>query len=116
MEISCEDCGNRYETNRKNTKYCRVCRVFRDAVYNASNTKKCVSCEEKFAPINRGDMLCGRCNFARKIEGTCALCEKKKEDMVHESIAVCWPCATDPVKRPVLIRALAKKRRATMGE
>lgn len=110
--ITCEDCGKEVSTPRRNTKYCIVCRLFRNTVFIGHRTKVCVECEKRFAPLNRGDVLCGGCDFTKKfVEGSCALCERKSERLLHPDLKVCSMCATDPDKRTLFQRALAKKRR-----
>ena len=112
--IECADCGASYKTTRTNTKYCRVCRVFRDLSFLGDRTKECIECERQFSPLTKKDLLCGGCgSFLRKtLEGTCSLCNESREDLLHETITVCGRCATDPEKRVTLLRALAKKRRS----
>ncbi len=113
--IQCEDCGRKYETTRKNTKYCRVCRVFRDLAYLRALTKTCVACDRDFAPMRRDDLLCGHCDpttSKQEVEGDCALCQVHA-NLLHADIAVCKGCATDPEKRELFMKALAKKRRAS---
>ena len=110
--ITCEDCGRDYETTRKNTKYCRSCRVYRDLMFLGERRKECIECEKTFNPLTTKDLLCGRCgDFMRKApEGECKLCGESAK-LLHESIQVCGACATDPAKRVTFLRALAKKRR-----
>lgn len=110
FSISCADCGSEYETNRKNTRYCRVCRVLRNLIYYGPKLTTCWSCEEKFAPWEDKQVFCGGC--ARKADsaptGTCGLC-KEETKVIHQDIHVCHTCATDPKSRPKLVRALTAK-------
>lgn len=116
--ISCADCGADYETKRSNTKYCRVCRIYRDLSFLGERTKNCLECDKKFALMSRKDLLCGGCGsfLAKEVEGDCSLCGASTKHLLHETIKVCRPCATDPKKRVTLLRALAKKRRKHGGD
>jgi hypothetical protein len=112
--IQCQDCGADYETVRRNTKYCRVCRMFRDLAYLKALTRECISCDQKFAPLHREDILCGNCDPVTSkfhVEGVCGICQVQAT-LLHKDIAVCKSCATDPGQRTVFIKALAKKRLA----
>lgn len=110
--ITCEDCGSRSETTRANTKYCKTCRLFRNVVFIGHRTKTCIECEKRFAPLDRADVLCGSCDFTRPlVAGHCALCDRDTERLLHADVKVCSMCATDPDKRVLFQRALAKKRR-----
>lgn len=111
--IRCEDCGADYKTKRANTKYCRVCRLYRNLLFLKNRKKECPACGDQFAPLAMDDMVCGRCDIGRHyVDGTCALCGDATSKQLHPDVAVCHPCATDPSRRPLLIRALAKKLRA----
>lgn len=111
--ISCADCGAEYETRRTNTKYCRVCRTYRDLMFLGDRSKTCIECDKQFLPLTKKDLLCGACGsfLAKAVHGDCSLCGEKTEHLLHDSIKVCRRCATDPEKRVTLLRALAKKRR-----
>lgn len=109
--ISCQDCGAEYETTRKNTRYCRVCRVLRNIVYYGPKLSTCWTCEEKFAPYEDKQVFCGA--HAHKpdqpVRGGCGLC-KKDGPVIHPDILVCYECATSPAERPRLVRALTAKQ------
>lgn len=113
--IKCVDCGQPYETRRPNTRYCAVCRLYRDLVYLGSRTKVCLDCEERFAPLAVKDLLCGKCDFIRSknyADGECALCHGNTSPLLHSDVAVCLVCAREPKRRELLLRAVAKKRSA----
>ena len=115
--IKCADCGAPYETKRKNTKFCRICRINRNLAYTAARQSACWKCEEKFAPFDAGQVHCGKCCYqptSCEIK-VCALC-KQEAKMIHPGLAVCWACALSPEKRRVFSRALTLKveKRAVM--
>lgn len=111
--IQCKDCGADYQTKRGNTLYCRVCRLYRNAIYLRNRTSTCIECESKFAPLETADILCGNCDFTLAgPSGTCAICRQETDRLIHEDIKVCTRCAKDPGQRTIFLRALAKKRRA----
>ena len=86
--------------------------MFRDLTYLKSNTRECVACDSKFAPLHREDILCGGCDPVTSkfhVQGVCALCQTNGT-LLHKDISVCKGCSTDPSKRTVFIKALAKKR------
>lgn len=110
FHIHCADCGKDYRTNRKNTKYCRVCRIARNLDFFGQRTQTCWKCEEKFAPFESKQVMCGKCCYkpAACPEGTCAICRTDGK-LLHEDIAVCWECALRTDKRAVFLRAIVAK-------
>ncbi len=118
-DINCEDCGRSFETTRANTKFCTVCRTYRDLLYIGEQTKSCLECDQKFALLKRSDMLCGKCDFLtskKYVEGTCALCHNVSDRLMHKDIRVCIRCARNPEMRTLLLKALVKKRKAAQHD
>lgn len=119
--IDCADCGHQYETARKNTKYCRVCRLLRNLSYLKNTTYTCFVCDKDYAPLERQPAdwrMCGTCErreWPHDVKGTCALCNDDSDRLIHADIAVCRKCAFDPEKRPLLVKALARKQRERAG-
>lgn len=110
--INCKDCGAPRETKHRNTRYCHVCRLFRNLVFVSRRTAACVSCDGRFAPIKRDDQLCGFCDFlgeTHRVTGKCGVCGQKTE-LVRREIRVCVPCLKAPDKRQLVIKALNKRR------
>lgn len=114
FEISCEDCGHQYTSIRKNTKYCRVCRLLRNAIYLAAHTQTCVICEKVYAPLVREKLaVCGECNpnaYRHDASGTCSFCGTETQRLIHEDVTVCRKCSQDPEQRELFIKALGKKK------
>lgn len=113
--IECKDCGAQFETKRRNTKYCEVCRAIRNLLYVGSHRKECVSCESTFAPLARDDILCGECDFidsGKRVRGKCTVCSTAEAILMHKDIRVCLACGRNPEKRTLLLKALFKKKRA----
>lgn len=114
FEITCEDCGQPYTAIRKNAKYCRVCRLLRNAIYLGDRTQTCLICEQDYAPLQRDKLsICGSCNpnsYKHDVEGTCVFCKTKDGRLIHEDIKVCRRCAQDPEQRELFIKALGKKK------
>ena len=111
---TCEDCGARTETNRKNMKYCHSCRLLRNCLWLATKQKPldCLLCEGPFLPIERGTVACGMCNIVEHYHGDCACVVCQSEGpAVRSGVPVCWGCATDPKVRPQLMKALATGQR-----
>lgn len=111
FKIACADCGFEHEASNKTTKYCNVCRVFRDLAFVGTTTKNCFACGSKFAPIRRKDELCSNCDYNHRVYGTgiCALC-KNEASLIRSDIAVCTDCMRDPDQRRTFMKAMAKKR------
>lgn len=112
--IQCADCGHPYETTRKNTLYCDVCRLSRDVMYMGTRTTKCLGCSERFCRLHRHDVLCAECDIVKSSlwgEGSCALCGQDQATRVRPDVAVCIGCAKAPEHRRVFIKALVKKVR-----
>lgn len=109
--ISCQDCGTEYETTRKNTRYCRPCRILRNLTYYGPRTVKCWTCEEAFSPYEAKQVFCGQ--HGHKPDSApiadCGLC-KQRGPVLHEDIHVCFNCSTDTKQRPRFIRALTAKQ------
>lgn len=110
--IKCADCGEPYTAKRRNAKYCRLCRLFRDLIYLDRRTHECVSCGDRFAPLHSNDKLCAICDFATKTADAkkCSFCSEKRAT-VNAEVSVCLGCAKDPKHRRLLIQATGKKRR-----
>lgn len=108
--IVCADCGRDYETVRRNTKYCSLCRLLRDLLFVDRATTKCWICSEVFAPIERREKSCGSCCYKAAKNGVaeCAFCHQEKP-RVNAGIAVCHGCARDPELRGKLMNSLMKK-------
>lgn len=112
--IICEDCGAERKTRYSNTKYCLVCRMARNLKFIAAATSKCGVCDKSFAPLKRGEVLCGECDdipASGDPRGTCGLCKATDVPIVNEDISVCKPCSTDPEKRTELLAAVMMKRK-----
>lgn len=112
---TCEDCGNRTETNRKNMKYCHSCRLLRNLMWLAKRpkTQECLACDREFQPIERGAVMCGMCDFVEHYHGVtpCVACGEVGP-AVRSGVPVCWGCATDPAKRKDIMAALVRGQRA----
>lgn len=118
--ITCADCGHEYKTIRKNTKYCRICRLVRNLDFLQGTVYQCVGCGDEYAPLERTAKTwrtCLECSprgwdtWSHDHAGTCALCKKDTDKLIHPEISVCRRCAFDPEKREVLYKALLRKRR-----
>lgn len=121
--IRCSDCGSDYETVRKNTKYCRLCRTLRDIKFIGVRQQTCWECDQKFAPSGPQQFLCGACDTTPRksyVTGTCALCNRQEARLLDAQVAVCVECSRDGGKRPAFFKALVKKqarlREANGGE
>lgn len=115
--IHCSDCGQARKTRYSNTKYCILCRMARNLKFIGETILKCKACGEEFAPLKRGDIMCGKCDnipAAGDPHGECGLCHSVAVPIVNEDIAVCHPCSTDPSKREIFTAALFQKRRLRM--
>lgn len=109
IEITCEDCGQPRKTRYKNTKYCRECRLLRNASY-PHRIKKCKACKKQFQPLDRNDYLCGDHQVESQTHITCAFC-KTEDTSVLEDLKVCSACARNPVHRKLFIKALTNNQR-----
>lgn len=112
--IQCADCGEE-RRGPKNTKYCHMCRLARDAEFWTGKTVKCRKdhggCGQAFAPINRNDSLCGKCNPGVSAwRGNCVLCGKDDTYRVMRTLAVCKSCARDPAKRVKFVKGLRRRQ------
>lgn len=110
-DIHCEDCGRPRSTRYKNTKYCLVCRLFKNLNYIGTQTRKCPVCNNRFAPLNRNELMCGECNTKIAVgqpHGVCGFCGEDT-DLLLDDVRVCHPCATDPKNRDTFLVAMAKK-------
>jgi hypothetical protein len=108
--ISCAECGDQRTGVPKNTLYCFRCRVLVNIEYWRRRTRRC-SCGEVFAPLDRGDRFCSKCDPGlRRHSGTCIL--SIKDASPHEGryadprLPVCVKCLRSPTDRPKLIKAL----------
>jgi hypothetical protein len=110
--IHCEDCGSTYETIRKNTKYCAICRLFRDVMFVGTKKSKCLICEKKYCKTSRNDLVCADCDVVGSRlhgHGDCALCGATEAKLIRIGVAVCVGCAQDPDQRQTFIKALGRK-------
>lgn len=112
-EIACEDCGFVIQAARRNTKYCRVCRMVRDLPYVATRHRKCGLCDTKFHPINVRDACCGE--HAPRLAAdelvTCAYCGTEGLSVAGD-LAVCRTCArTSGELRQRFFKALLNRQR-----
>lgn len=118
--IECADCGAPRKTRKANTKYCAICRLIRDLKYIDKATQKCIVCDNRFAPLQRGEEVCGKCDLVPAYgdpRGKCALCETDDARLVNKDVNVCRECSTDPEKRTLLRRALIlKQQKIIKGE
>lgn len=116
FKIACADCGSEHEASNRTTKYCNVCRVFRDLAFVGTTTKNCFACSEAFAPIRRKDELCSKCDYNHRVygTGTCGICKAENVSTIRMDIAVCVDCMRDPNQRRTFMKAMAKKRAERM--
>lgn len=95
----------------KNTKYCHVCRLERDLKFIGPKTTKCWGCDKPFAPLNRNDMLCSKCDLVTgtaDVEGVCGICDASGP-LYRQDIRICMACLRDPDKRGRVYQAIVKK-------
>lgn len=114
--IVCADCGESRRTARGNTKYCYPCRLLRNVAWIGLTQSKCEVCQRDFAPIYRGEYLCGECDTARAPgdpHGNCAICHAENAPLVDSRVLVCRRCSKDPEQRRTFHSALIKKQRAS---
>lgn len=110
--IKCENCGSPRLTRRKNTKYCRLCRILKNLEYLDTWEETCIACENRFAPLQRGEDLCGDCAIfpaQGDPKGPCAICHEQDARLMEANINVCQACSTKPENRKILIQSLKKK-------
>jgi hypothetical protein len=109
--ILCAECQAPTPAVRKNTKYCRLCRLIKNIKFITTGTRKCWICDVTFAPLDRSDVLCGTCDDhpSHSITGSCRLCNTERT-LHSDEVRVCWVCLKDPAQRPLVLRALVKKR------
>lgn len=115
---TCVDCGSEFGPHHKKQTYCRVCRLYQNFKFLGTTTQKCWECEGKFAPLQRGDVICGGCDDTARstdVAGACSFCKKEQLALLHEDVTVCRSCATDPRHRAKFYRALANKRGERRG-
>jgi hypothetical protein len=121
--IRCEEpgCGMPYETIRQNTKRCEVCRIYQSMFFvqnGPASTKACEVCERDFAPIKRGEFVCGHCDplgSRNYTEGTCSFCKEHKGNLLHKDLTICLGCARDTEQRRRVLKAIAVKRTQRMS-
>lgn len=113
MIIQCVQCGSDHEAAKRNTTHCNVCRIVRDLAFIGPLTKKCFMCQDKFAPMNRNDNLCAKCDYNHKSygQGTCVLCKKPDMQLIRMDVSVCTTCARDPEQRRRFVEGAMKKQR-----
>lgn len=116
--ITCEGCGY-VRKGPKNTKLCKLCAIERDIKHHRDAKRPCnqTDCNEQFAPINRNDWVCGKCDLAA-YEGPCLWCKAPHTQLLHKYLRVCLKCAKSPANRLPLLKALERdryKRRAANG-
>jgi hypothetical protein len=110
--ITCQDCGRAYATKRHNTKFCKVCRLIRNMKFIGAKTKKCWECDTSFAPIERSDVMCGKCAVPSTLTGDCAVCQAHAVPMLTKEVKVCMRCAYDPEQRPAIFKGLLKRQKS----
>lgn len=114
MTIECADCGKSRETRIKNTKYCKLCRLYRDLTFMAGgyNPKAtCLVCDAAFLRVKRNDVVCGTCDIGAESAptGPCSLCGTTAK-LYDEDVTVCRKCIKDPRRRETLYKSVGKKR------
>jgi hypothetical protein len=119
IEIECADCGKSRVARLKNTKYCRLCRLFRDLTFMASgyNAKaECLVCDVTFLRVKRNDVLCGTCDIAAEAAptGECSFCGETRK-LYDEDVTVCRPCIKSPKQRELLLKSVGQKRASRMA-
>lgn len=116
--IKCSDCGAPRLTRWKNTKYCFLCRLIRNLEFVGDKQSKCIVCDQAFAPLKRGDDLCGHCDTIPLFEdcvGKCAFCKEDDQPLVGPEIAICIGCAKDGKIRKNVRKALLIRRQRIMS-
>ena len=113
--IICQDCGDERKRCPKNTLYCKKCRVLREITYWRLKTRYCRGCKAKFAPLERPDFYCSKCDPGLDhLDRPCALVKVNATPHngppTYPQIPVCAKCMRDPKKRPHLIIALTNGR------
>lgn len=111
--IACEECNWPTATKMSNTMRCQVCQLINSTEFVGDRPTKCLSCEERFIPLRRGDRLCGKCvslHDFRATQGHCNSCGEDPVVCLSDDLAVCYACATERPKRDWFRNALYKKR------
>lgn len=117
--IQCADCSSDTKTVRSNTKYCGICRLYRDLLFLGTRTYKCFACDTPFAPLSVNGHLCPNCdvfNHALDSAGVCAFCATESEKLIRSDVSVCRDCAGDPANRKTLVAALRQKQDARKAQ
>lgn len=110
--IECEDCGCPRLTRRSNTKFCRVCRIYKNLKYLGDRVTKCIACDKTFAPIYRNEDVCASCSPDLPTgdpRGTCVICKQENASIIDQSISLCLQCAQNPKTRKPFKGALINK-------
>ncbi len=116
--IICEQCGTQRHKCPSNTKLCRPCATLRDAIFTAAwPTRKCNQrdCEERFAPLGRADLMCGKCSRSLH-RGYCGWCDQADQPLLKPDLSICMACAKDPSRRSNLIDALEIRQKRSRAE
>lgn len=112
--IKCASCGYPYVTKRANTKRCRVCQLIQRITWLGNRTTECaVTPEHHFIALDGHDKYCGRHDLIPRTldaTGVCRRCGEHSERLVHESIAICRACITDPANREWTLGKLHQKQ------
>jgi hypothetical protein len=95
----------------KNTKYCKVCRLYRNLEFVRERTGKCIACEKEHALTERKPFLCQSCQAIAGTgrKGSCGVCGTEDTDLVPQELAVCVGCMDDPSKRGKILLGLLTK-------
>lgn len=112
--ITCSDCGRERKTRNKTTKYCLLCRYARNLKWLKETTVECALGDHRFAPLKRGDEVCGKCDMITsdfEPIADCSFCDRKEVPIVCEDIRVCKHCATDPDQRKKFRNAVLLKQK-----
>lgn len=110
--IACADCGSTHEARAKNTKYCKVCRLYRNLMFQANTGQPfgtCKLCDNTFTKLNRNDILCGKCVFMDNASGSCSICDREAP-LYHADVRLCLPCLKNPALYRKVVAALKRKR------
>lgn len=108
--VTCAECSAPVETKRKNTKYCGVCRLYRNLIYLQGKTTTCWACDERFLLADRADRVCPDCLPSTAHTGACAVCNRDDQQMVTSDVAVCRRCIHAPEHRKTIIKALRQRQ------
>lgn len=109
--IICEDCGSPYDTVRRNTKYCNVCRLTRDLKFLTTRTSKCWLCDKEYAPTHSKDELCSECEPKRRHhgQGECRVCGTPDSRLYIPEVAICTTCMRNPQQRREIVQLLIRR-------